>query len=98
MRLAAFVSIEEMENKALLEQIAVAKPDVLLVALGSPKQEKWIYRHRSRLNVPVCVLGSVGPSISSPARPFGHPVGFSGQDSSGFTDSCTIPAGFGGAI
>lgn len=32
-----------------------ARPDVLWVALGLPKQEWWIYRNRDRLRVPVAV-------------------------------------------
>jgi N-acetylglucosaminyldiphosphoundecaprenol N-acetyl-beta-D-mannosaminyltransferase len=30
-----------------------ARPDILLVGMGTPKQEKWIDRHRSELHVPV---------------------------------------------
>ena len=30
-----------------------ADPDILLVALGNPKQEKWIYSHAGELSVPV---------------------------------------------
>jgi N-acetylglucosaminyldiphosphoundecaprenol N-acetyl-beta-D-mannosaminyltransferase len=50
-----FAPIEEMDNEALLAQIEEAHPHVLLVAFGNPKQEKWIYRHRHRLRVPVCM-------------------------------------------
>jgi N-acetylglucosaminyldiphosphoundecaprenol N-acetyl-beta-D-mannosaminyltransferase len=50
-----------MEDELILQKIAEAKPDILLVAFGNPKQEKWIARHRDRLNVPVCV--GVGASI-----------------------------------
>jgi len=50
-----------MEDELILQLIAEAKPDVLLVAFGNPKQEKWIARHRDRLNVPVCI--GVGASI-----------------------------------
>jgi len=48
-------SIVEMDNEALLAQIESAKPDILLVAFGNPKQEKWIHMHRHRLHVPVCI-------------------------------------------
>jgi N-acetylglucosaminyldiphosphoundecaprenol N-acetyl-beta-D-mannosaminyltransferase len=34
---------------------------VLLVALGIPKQEKWIRRHLDELGVPVCV--GIGGSL-----------------------------------
>jgi len=40
----------------LLSDIHSAKPDILLVAFGNPKQEKWIYRNRTELrNIPVCI-------------------------------------------
>jgi N-acetylglucosaminyldiphosphoundecaprenol N-acetyl-beta-D-mannosaminyltransferase len=32
-----------------------ARPDILLVALGIPKQEKFIARHKAALGVPVCI-------------------------------------------
>jgi N-acetylglucosaminyldiphosphoundecaprenol N-acetyl-beta-D-mannosaminyltransferase len=49
-------SIIEMDGDALLADIERAAPDILLVAFGNPKQEKWIHMHRERLrNVPVCI-------------------------------------------
>jgi N-acetylglucosaminyldiphosphoundecaprenol N-acetyl-beta-D-mannosaminyltransferase len=39
----------------ILRRIEEAKPDILLVAFGNPKQEKFIHMHRDRLNVPVCI-------------------------------------------
>lgn len=41
------------EEPQLLEAIRQAEPDVLLVALGVPRQEKWIARHHAALGVPV---------------------------------------------
>jgi len=38
-----------------VEQIRAARPDILLVALGIPKQEKFIDRHKAALGVPVCI-------------------------------------------
>jgi len=35
--------------------INAAQPDVLLVGMGNPHQERWIYEHRAALSVPVCV-------------------------------------------
>ena len=37
----------------IVEACRAAKPDILLVAFGNPKQEKWIYQHASQLNIPV---------------------------------------------
>jgi N-acetylglucosaminyldiphosphoundecaprenol N-acetyl-beta-D-mannosaminyltransferase len=34
-------------------QINAAHPDILLVGMGTPRQEKWIARHRGELDVPV---------------------------------------------
>jgi N-acetylglucosaminyldiphosphoundecaprenol N-acetyl-beta-D-mannosaminyltransferase len=47
--------VHEMDNDDLLEKIEAAQPDILLVALDSPKQEVWIHRHRHRLKVPVSI-------------------------------------------
>lgn len=40
---------------SVVEQIREAHPDVLCVAMGIPKQEKWIDRHRKTLGVPVSI-------------------------------------------
>ncbi len=53
--------IDQMNHEEILERIAAAKPDILLVAFGNPKQEKWIAMHRERLSVPVCI--GVGGSL-----------------------------------
>lgn len=37
----------------LLKEIQNAKPDLLFVGLGAPKQELWIHRHKAALQVPV---------------------------------------------
>ena len=39
------------DNDAMIEAINSASPDVLWVGLAAPKQEKWLYEHRDRLNV-----------------------------------------------
>ena len=43
------------EQQALIEDIRRKAPAVLLVAMGIPKQEKWIARHMEELRVPVCM-------------------------------------------
>jgi N-acetylglucosaminyldiphosphoundecaprenol N-acetyl-beta-D-mannosaminyltransferase len=53
--------LNRMNHEDILRRIDRAKPDVLLVAMGNPKQEKWLAMHRDRLNVPVCI--GVGGSI-----------------------------------
>lgn len=45
----------ESEEPEVLARIIEAKPDILLVAMGMPRQEKWIARHRERLGVPVSI-------------------------------------------
>jgi N-acetylglucosaminyldiphosphoundecaprenol N-acetyl-beta-D-mannosaminyltransferase len=43
------------EDKAIIERINAARPDVLWVGLGMPKQEVWIYERLDRLKVPVAI-------------------------------------------
>ena len=47
--------LEEMDDERMLEAIEQAKPEILLVAFGNPKQELWIHRNRSKLKVPVSI-------------------------------------------
>lgn len=46
------------ENQKMINKINSAKPDVLWVGMGAPKQEKWVYRSRKALNAPL--IGSIG--------------------------------------
>jgi N-acetylglucosaminyldiphosphoundecaprenol N-acetyl-beta-D-mannosaminyltransferase len=41
--------------KQTADAITAARPDILFVALGAPKQEYWIYEHGLQLSVPVCI-------------------------------------------
>jgi len=51
-------AVDDLDNRAILERIREAGPDVLLVALGHPKQELWIDLHRAEL--PAMVVVGVG--------------------------------------
>jgi len=42
------------EEPAISDEIIAAKPDILLVAMSSPKKEKFLARWNDRLDVPVC--------------------------------------------
>jgi N-acetylglucosaminyldiphosphoundecaprenol N-acetyl-beta-D-mannosaminyltransferase len=65
--------IDKMDNEAILEGIRRARPDILLVAFGNPKQEKWIHHHLRDLGVPVCIgvgaaLDFIGGSVPRAPR------------------------------
>lgn len=49
-----FRRVDDMDP-GVLEEIRDARPDILCVALGHPKQERWIARHRAALGVPVLI-------------------------------------------
>jgi N-acetylglucosaminyldiphosphoundecaprenol N-acetyl-beta-D-mannosaminyltransferase len=54
-----FRPLTDEEDDAIAEQVNQAKPDVLWVGIGVPKQEKWMVRMRDRLEVPVmCAVGA----------------------------------------
>jgi N-acetylglucosaminyldiphosphoundecaprenol N-acetyl-beta-D-mannosaminyltransferase len=61
--------IEKMDHEEILRRIEEARPDILLVAFGNPKQEEWIAMHRDRLKVPVCIgVGGTLDSLSGTTR------------------------------
>ncbi|MDX1952417.1 MAG: WecB/TagA/CpsF family glycosyltransferase [Verrucomicrobiota bacterium] len=56
-----FNKLIEMDHEAITQRIREAKPDMLFVGFGCPKQEKWIAMHYQSLGVPVSV--GVGATI-----------------------------------
>ena len=50
-----FRPVSEAEDAEIVRQINAARPDVIWVGLGLPKQERWIMAHRAQLNVPLFV-------------------------------------------
>jgi N-acetylglucosaminyldiphosphoundecaprenol N-acetyl-beta-D-mannosaminyltransferase len=56
-----FNKLLEMDHDEIARRIIEAKPDLLLVSFGCPKQEKWISMHYRALGVPVSV--GVGATI-----------------------------------
>ena len=50
-----FRSLTPAEEEDVIEMINVAKPDIIWVGLGTPKQDLWMAKFRSRLNAPVMI-------------------------------------------
>lgn len=46
---------DDLEEKRIRDRITESKPDVLLVALGAPRQDIWIAANKARLGVPVSI-------------------------------------------
>jgi N-acetylglucosaminyldiphosphoundecaprenol N-acetyl-beta-D-mannosaminyltransferase len=49
------------DDRALVDAINAAQPDILWVGLGSPKQDLWIHEHRSQLRG--CVIVASGATF-----------------------------------
>jgi N-acetylglucosaminyldiphosphoundecaprenol N-acetyl-beta-D-mannosaminyltransferase len=45
----------QADNADVVRKINATRPDVLLVAMGNPTQERWIHEHRAHLHVGLCV-------------------------------------------
>ena len=51
--------LSEEDNKAIVEAINAANPDLLWIGMTAPKQEKWTYSHWNELNIH-CHVGTIG--------------------------------------
>ena len=49
----------EVDNKAIIDAINAADPDLLWIGMTAPKQEKWTYSHWDELNIH-CHVGTIG--------------------------------------
>ncbi len=47
--------LDAAANTRVVEEINDAKPQLLLVGMGNPGQERWLHAHRSQLRVPLCM-------------------------------------------
>lgn len=63
-----FRPLLEMDHEDILRRLHEAKPDLLFVAFGCPKQEKWLKMHYRRAGVPVGI--GVGATIDFLAGTF----------------------------
>lgn len=52
---------DKIKEQKIIDNIVKTKPDILLVGLGSPKQEEWIYRYKDDLPVKLSI--TVGGSL-----------------------------------
>jgi N-acetylglucosaminyldiphosphoundecaprenol N-acetyl-beta-D-mannosaminyltransferase len=48
-----FRALTHEEDTKIIQMINDAKPDILWIALGMPKQDQWIFDRKDRLKVPV---------------------------------------------
>lgn len=50
----------EQDNAAIVQHVNAFKPDVLFVGLTAPKQEKWAYEHKDKVNARIIsTIGNV---------------------------------------
>ncbi|HUX09321.1 MAG TPA: WecB/TagA/CpsF family glycosyltransferase [Terriglobia bacterium] len=70
-----FRALTPEEDAEIVRSINEARPDVLWVGLGLPKQERWIYEHRDRLKVPVIVaVGAAFKFVAGTVKAAPRPV------------------------
>ncbi|HYG35496.1 MAG TPA: WecB/TagA/CpsF family glycosyltransferase [Clostridia bacterium] len=56
-----FAHLLDMDHDEIKKRIVEARPDILFVSFGCPKQEKWIAMHYRQMKVPVTI--GVGATI-----------------------------------
>jgi len=56
------------DNEKIVSNINNSKPDVVIVALGCPKQEKWMFNHSSKINSVLFGLGGALPVFAGTSK------------------------------
>ncbi|ATX79662.1 N-acetylglucosaminyldiphosphoundecaprenol N-acetyl-beta-D-mannosaminyltransferase [Mariprofundus aestuarium] len=53
-------AFDDVDNEQMIAAVNATSPDILWVGMSAPKQEKWIFENRARLNASVIVaIGAV---------------------------------------
>ena len=60
-----FRPLTEEENEQVINRINEAKPDVLWVLLGLPKQERWIFANKPKLNARIVIAAGAAAKFVS---------------------------------
>lgn len=50
-----YAELIEMDNTEIIEKVTKVQPDLLLIAFGAPKQEKWAKMNLDKLKVPLLI-------------------------------------------
>lgn len=63
----------DLENKKVIEKIKAYQPNILMVGMGMPRQEKWIYENRDRINANIILpcgacIDYIAGEIPTPPR------------------------------
>ncbi len=53
-----FRKLTPEEDAGIMEEISLTKPDFLWVGLGAPKQERWMYEHRGKVDAVMLGVGA----------------------------------------
>jgi len=65
-----FRPLSPEENEGIIKRINDARPHVLWVCLGLPKQERWIFANLQKLHVPIVIgAGAAAKFVSGNVRP-----------------------------
>ena len=76
-----FRPLTDDEDKEIIKMINDAKPDILWVALGMPKQDQWIFDRKDRLKVPVAAgVGAAFAFLSEDVKRVPEWIGNSGLE------------------
>jgi N-acetylglucosaminyldiphosphoundecaprenol N-acetyl-beta-D-mannosaminyltransferase len=65
LKVAGYHNGFDYESTEILNKIANSKPDILIVGMGSPKQEKWIVDFRTKLKVNIIIAVGDGIKVFS---------------------------------
>jgi N-acetylglucosaminyldiphosphoundecaprenol N-acetyl-beta-D-mannosaminyltransferase len=60
-----FRPMTSKENEQLIDRVNEANPDVLWVLLGLPKQERWIFANRPKLNARIVIAAGAAAKFVS---------------------------------
>jgi N-acetylglucosaminyldiphosphoundecaprenol N-acetyl-beta-D-mannosaminyltransferase len=51
---------DDEDNRIMIENINTFKPDILFIGMTCPKQEKWSFQHKNKINAKLtCSIGAV---------------------------------------
>ena len=71
---------QDIEEREIIDEINNLKPNILIIGMGVPKQEKWAYYHLNKLEVSLCWMAggmfeNLSGALKNPPKWISH-IGF----------------------
>ena len=74
LKISGYVSGYDFIDEEIINEINLARSDILVVGLGCPKQENWVYKNRNLINTKIILIVGDGIKVFAGTKKRGNKI------------------------